>query len=126
MLNLLWIGLAGAIGTIARYLTSGLALRFFGMAYPYGTLSVNVLGSFVMGLLVEFSLSSSAISPTLRLVLTTGFLGGFTTYSSFNQETIQQFQSGDYQKAFLYILMTLIFCLVAGYLGWGLARKFTS
>ena len=126
MINLLWIGVAGGLGTIARYLTSGLALRILGMAYPYGTLSVNVLGSFVMGLIVEFSLSSLAISPTLRLVLTTGFLGGFTTYSSFNQETIQQFQSGDYQKAFLYILMTLIFCLVAGYLGWGLARKMTG
>lgn len=126
MLNLFWIGIAGGLGSITRYLTSGLALRFFGMAYPYGTLSVNVLGSFLMGLIVEFSLASSSISPTLRLVLTTGFLGGFTTYSSFNQETIQQIQSGDYQKAFLYIMMTLVFCLAAGYLGWGLARKITG
>lgn len=123
MLNLLWIGLAGGIGSITRYFTSGLALRMFGMAYPYGTLSVNVVGSFLMALIVELSLSSSAISPALRLTLTTGFLGGFTTYSSFNQETIQQIQSGDYHKAILYILMTVIFCLVAGYLGWGIGKK---
>ncbi len=126
MLNLLWIGLAGGLGTIARYLSSGLALKIFGMAYPYGTLSVNVLGSFLMGLIVELSLSSASIPPALRLILTTGFLGGFTTYSSFNQETIQQFQSGDFHKALLYIMMTLIFCLIAGYLGWGFARKITG
>ncbi len=124
MWTLFWVSLAGAGGTLARYLLSGLAMQWMGISYPYGTLTVNVAGSFLMGLLIELSLSTSFVSPSARLILATGFLGGFTTYSSFNQETIQQIQSGDYQKAFLYILMTLLFCLVAGYLGWGIARKF--
>ena len=126
MLNLLWIGIAGGIGSVARYLMSSFALRIFGMTYPYGTLSVNVVGSFLMGLIMESSLSSSTISPTLRLILTTGFLGGFTTYSSFNQETLQQLQSGDYQKTFLYILLMFVFCIAAGFSGWVIARKFVG
>ncbi len=126
MLNLLWIGIAGGLGSIARYLISGTAVQWLGNSYAHGTLIVNVLGSFLMGFLVEFSTSSSFISPTFRLIIATGFLGGFTTYSSFNQETIQHLQSGDYPKAFLYIMMTLVFCLIAGYLGWGLARKITG
>ena len=84
MARLLWICLGGAVGTGARYLLSGWLLRWLGPAFPYGTLAVNVLGSFLMGVLMHLALSTGSFSPTLRLTLTTGVLGGFTTYSTFN------------------------------------------
>lgn len=126
MLNLFWIGLAGGIGTIVRYLVGGFALRYLGTAMPYGTFTVNLVGSFVMALVIGFSLNNPGISPSLRLILTTGFLGGFTTYSSFNQETLLELQAGNYQKAFTYIFMTFIFCLVAGSFGWALGRRLST
>jgi len=126
MFNLLWIGLAGGLGSITRYLVGGFALRYLGTSFPYGTLTVNLVGSFMMALIVELSLSSSWIPPGLRLILTTGFLGGFTTYSSFNQETVQSLQAGDYSKAFLYASSTLALCLTAGFLGWGLGRRLSA
>lgn len=126
MVNIFWIGLAGGIGSIARYLVALFAVRYLGTSLFYGTFAVNLVGSFVMGMVVGLSLTHPALSPNLRLILTAGFLGGFTTYSTFNQETLVQLQSGNYQKAFLYIFLTLFLCLAAGYLGWGMGRKISG
>lgn len=82
-----WICLGGAIGTGARYLLSGWMLRVAGPGFPYGTLAVNVAGSFLLGLLMQVSLATDSFPPTLRVVLATGVMGGFTTYSAFNYET---------------------------------------
>ncbi len=84
MERFLWICLAGAVGTGARYLTQVWATKTLGLTFPWGTLIVNLVGSFLLALLMQVALTSDRISPTLRLVLATGFLGGFTTYSSFN------------------------------------------
>ena len=81
-----WICLGGAAGTGARYLLSGWTLAAFGVAFPWGTLSVNVIGSFLLGLLMPVGVATPLLSPTLRLALTTGVMGGFTTYSTFNSE----------------------------------------
>lgn len=126
MVNVFWIGLTGGLGSIARYLVGLFAVRYLGLPLFYGTFTVNLIGSFIMGMLISLSLSHPAMSPNLRLILTVGFLGGFTTYSTFNQETLMQLQSGNYQKAFLYIFLTLFLCLAAGYLGWGIGRKFSG
>ena len=117
MARLLWICLGGAAGTGARYLLSGWLLRAAGPGFPWGTLAVNVLGSFLLGLIMQVSLTTGLIPPTLRLVLTTGVLGGFTTYSTFNYETLQYLQQNDWLAAFTNVAVTLLVCLAAGISG---------
>jgi fluoride exporter len=116
-MKLVAICLAGAAGTLCRYLISVAALRYLNPAFPFGTLLVNLLGSFFLGLLMQVSLTSPNFSPTLRLALSVGFLGGFTTYSSFNQETLQLVQTGQGLKALLHVATTLVGCLTAGWVG---------
>jgi CrcB protein len=122
MARLLWICLGGAIGTGARYLLSSWLFRVAGPGFPYGTLAVNVIGSFLLGLILQVSLTSEGISPTLRLALTTGMLGGFTTYSTFNHETLVFLQEGAWLRGFAYLAITLVACLLAGLLGLACGR----
>jgi CrcB protein len=117
MARFLWICLGGAVGTGARYLLSGWVLRLAGPGFPYGTLAVNVIGSFLIGLVMQVSLSTDLIPPTLRLTLTTGLMGGFTTYSAFNYETLQLVQEGSWPLAAANLGITVVSCLVAGALG---------
>lgn len=121
MARLLWICLGGAIGTGARYLLSGWLLRITGSVFPYGTLAVNVIGSFLLGFLMEAALAAD-FPPTLRLALTTGVMGGFTTYSTFNYETLQLFQEDAWLLGFANLGITVIACLVAGVLGLAAGR----
>lgn len=115
--RLLWVCLGGALGSGARYLVSQAALSLLGPSFPYGTLVVNVLGSYAIGLVMHVGLESSLLSPTLRILLTTGVLGGFTTYSTFNYETLQMAVEGDWRLALLNVLATLLACLLAGAAG---------
>ncbi|HRC88000.1 MAG TPA: CrcB family protein [Thermoanaerobaculia bacterium] len=117
MSRLLWICLAGAAGTAARYLLSGWVLRLAGPGFPWGTVTVNVLGSFLISLILQAGLGSPGLPSTLRLALTTGFLGGFTTYSTFNYETLQLFDQGAWYLATWNLLGTAASCLLAGWLG---------
>jgi len=116
------ICLAGAAGTGARYLIQVGAAKAFGQAFPYGTLLVNLVGSFLISLVMALALSGERISPTLRLVLTTGFLGGFTTYSAFNYEILALFEQKAYVPSVVYLALTVIGCLVAGLFGLGAGR----
>ena len=118
----LLICLGGAAGTGARYLTTVYAAVAFGPSFPAGTLIVNVVGSFLIGLVMETSRSTSMIGPDLRLVLTTGFMGGFTTYSAFNEESLAMFRSGAWRMALTNISVTLAACLIAGAAGMALGR----
>jgi CrcB protein len=122
MARFLWICLGGAAGTGARYLMSGWVLQRLGGSFPYGTLSVNVLGSFLLGVIMQVALTTGLFSPTVRLALTTGALGGFTTYSTFNYETLQYLQGGAWLYGFLNVLATVLGCLIAGALGLFAAR----
>ncbi len=97
-------------------------LRWFGPAFPFGTLTVNVVGSFLLGAIMELGLGYGAIPPDLRVILATGVMGGFTTYSSFNYETLGFFQRGAWLLGSTYFLTTAIGCLVAGVLGTASAR----
>jgi len=123
MSRFLWICVGGAAGTGARYLLSGWILQRLGGAFPYDTLSVNVVGSFVLGVLMQVALATQLLSPTLRLALTTGAMGGFTTYSTFNYETLKYFQEGAFLFGFLNILVMVLACLAAGALGFIGARS---
>jgi CrcB protein len=117
-----WICLGGAVGTGARYLLSGWMLAALGTAFPWGTLAVNVIGSFLLGAIMHVGLATPLLSPTARLTLSTGVMGGFTTYSSFNYETIRQLQDGAWPVALTYVVVTLLGCLFAGWAGLTLAR----
>jgi len=123
MSRLLWICLGGAVGTAGRYLLGDWLMRVAGPAFPWGTLAVNVLGSFLLGVVMQLALSTDWISPTLRLALSTGVLGGFTTYSSFNHETLRLLEGGSWLLAGANLVGTLAGCLVAGMLGMALARS---
>ena len=123
MSRFLWICAAGALGTGARYLLSGWALALLGAGFPYGTLAVNVVGSFLIGLVMQIGLATSLLSPTLRMTLTTGFIGGFTTYSTFNYETIRYVQDGAWKLAVGNVVITLAACLAAGFAGIALGRS---
>ena len=122
MERFLLICVAGAAGTGARYLIQLGTAKAFGQTFPYGTLIVNVAGSFLLALLMQLALSGDRISPTLRLVLATGFLGGFTTYSSFNYETLALFEQRAFGPAAVYFAATVIGCLAAGLLGFAAGR----
>ncbi len=93
-MRLFWIALGGAVGTCARYLLSGWALDRFGPSFPFGTLAVNVIGSFLLAGLMYVGVEAGMMQPTLRLALTTGVMGGFTTYSTFSYETMRYLQDG--------------------------------
>ena len=114
---------AGALGSGARYLV---ALWLGGRAFPYATLAVNLAGSFAIALVLELSIRIAGFPPNLRLALATGFLGGFTTYSSFNYESTALLQGGQALRGLLYIGATLIGCFGTGLLGLLLARRVTG
>lgn len=113
----LWICLGGAAGTGARYWLSGFVLRQAGPGFPFGTLAVNTIGSFLLGFLMEVGASGGLIAPTLRITLTTGVMGGFTTYSTFNYETIEYVREGAWALAAGNVVTTVLICLAAGFAG---------
>jgi CrcB protein len=122
MSRFFWICVGGAAGTGARYLVSGWALALMGPAFPWGTLVVNVTGSFLLGGLMHLALTTRLLAPTLRLALTSGVLGGFTTYSTFNYETLQYLREGALAIGIANILLTVGACLAAGVGGLALAQ----
>ena len=123
MPQFLWICLGGALGTGARYLLSGWVLKMLGPSFPFGTLAVNVIGSFLVAALMVVGTETTLMPPTLRLVLTAGVLGGFTTYSAFSYETLKSFQDGAWQVAALNVFVTVVGCFAACLLGWVCARR---
>ena len=113
----LLVCLGGALGSGARYLVSSWAARALGPDFPRGTLIVNVTGSFLLAAIMTASLSTDAVPPDLRLFFGAGILGGFTTYSSFNYETIALVQQGSPGLAALNLGLTMLGCLGAGLAG---------
>ena len=123
MTRLLLIGLAGALGTCTRYLVGLAAGRAFGAGFPFGTLIVNLAGCFLIAAITEVALTTDLISPTLRLTLTTGFMGGLTTYSSFNLETTGLLQDRAWYAGLVNFSATVLGCFLAGLLGLAVARR---
>src|SRR5262245_4547776 len=111
MSRLLLVCLGGAIGTGARYGIALWAPRALGTSFPYGTFIVNVVGSFLIGAVMAFG-----FSPTTRLFLTTGIMGGFTTYSAFNFETLELLRGGAPLVAAANLVGTVVVCLLSGML----------
>jgi CrcB protein len=122
VMKTLWIGLGGALGSMARYHLDGWLQTRLGTGFPYGTLAVNLVGSFLLVLLMFVGLRTDVIPPVARIALATGVLGGFTTYSTFNYETLRYFQNGAWAMGTMNAAITLFGCLAAGLLGWALGR----
>lgn len=122
-MHLLYIAVFGALGCLSRYAVSGWTYRLAGQALPFGTLAVNVAGSFLIGLIMEASLRSSLISADLRMGLTIGFLGGFTTFSTFSYETFRLLEEGSFWQAGGNVLLSVGLCLLGTWLGIVAARQ---
>ncbi len=117
MLTVISIAVLGALGCVTRYYLSGWTYEKMGWQFPWGTLSVNVVGAFIIGLLMELSLRSAHIPPTLRIGLVTGFLGGLTTFSTFSYETFRLLETGNYLTAFSNVIVSVSICLFFTWMG---------
>ena len=120
--QILLVAIGGAVGSVARHLVGVASLRLFGPAFPFGTLIVNLVGAFVMGVFVELLARRFGASNDLRLLIATGVLGGFTTFSSFALDTAALWERGEVISSFVYVATTLVLGLAALFLGLGLAR----
>lgn len=117
------ICLGGAIGSGARFAMSAAIAAVLGSGFPFGTITVNILGSFLMGGVMYTSTVSDLFTPAVRVVLTSGFLGGFTTYSAFNYETVLFLQQNMWGRALANVGVTILTCLAAGIAGIAAARR---
>ncbi len=122
MSRLLLVCAGGAIGSGARYLVGTWAHATWGAAFPWGTLAVNAVGSFAIALVLVLGPEVGVLRPEATLFLTVGVLGGFTTYSSFNNETLSLAQRGEWGRAAAYVAVTVLAGWVAGVGGLLLGR----
>ena len=116
------IAAGGALGAVGRYLVVGQVAHWFGHGFPYGTLAVNVLGSFAMGLVVELSALVWSPSPELRAFLAVGFLGAFTTFSTFSMETVLLYDRGAFAACAAYIVTSVLLSVAAFFAALQLVR----
>jgi fluoride exporter len=121
-----WLAVAvgGAIGSVGRFWLTIVMTALTGPRFPWGTLLINVAGSFVIGLVAGFTLTPArvAVHPDVRIFLMTGVCGGFTTFSAFSLQTLELMQSGDIAPALGYAISSVVLCVVATYAGWALGR----
>jgi CrcB protein len=118
-----WVALGGAIGSMARYACSVSALRWLGVGFPWGTLFVNVTGSFAIGLLAALVAADGRplLGADARAFLLVGVLGGFTTFSSFSLETLTLARGGAIGAAALNVALSLVLCVGGAWLGFASA-----
>jgi fluoride exporter len=115
--SILLVGIGGFVGSIARYLVSILLAGYASTVFPFATLIVNLAGCFLIGLLFALSERGNILSPEWRIFLTTGFCGGFTTFSTFSYESLRLMNDGEYLYMALYVLISVIIGLAATYIG---------
>lgn len=116
MNNILFVALGGSIGAVFRYLISIFMVQLFGSAFPFGTLLVNILGSFMMGIIYALG-QVSEVSPEIKAMVGVGLLGALTTFSTFSNETLLLIQGGAWLKAFFNITLNLSLCIFMVFLG---------
>ena len=123
MTQLIAIAGAGAIGALLRFWMSGWVYGLFGRDFPYGTLAVNVAGSLLMGVSFALLVERLGSAPEWRALVMIGFLGAFTTFSTFSLETVQLLEGGALGRAMINVLSSVAFCLVATWLGIVVGRQ---
>ncbi len=122
MQNYLLVGIGASIGGMFRYGISKHIAKIIPILYPFGTLAVNVIGSFIIGLLIFYFADKGYISPEAKLLLTTGFCGGFTTFSTFSLETMNLLQDSQYKLAGVNIVLNVVLSLGAVILAFYLSK----
>ncbi|MFN2567463.1 MAG: fluoride efflux transporter CrcB [Gemmatimonadaceae bacterium] len=118
-----YVALGSAAGGVARFLLGAFVQQRAGAAFPVGTLVVNVTGSLLLGFLIRYALGTPAIGPEVRALLTAGFCGGYTTFSTFTYETAALLEDGQYERAALYVASSVFLSLIGMYAGFVAARE---
>lgn len=124
----LWIAVGSALGGMARYWCTGAATRLFGETFPWGTLLINILGSFIIGLFVALTGPDgrNVVDPNIRAFVTVGLCGGYTTFSAFSLQTMVLMQEGEWLHAGGYIVGSVVLCLLFVWLGHVLATQLNA
>ena len=122
MYTYLAIAFGGALGAVSRYWLTVSIERFNGTGFPLGTFMVNLLGSFLIGLLYILFAEKLSVADQWRPVIITGFLGAMTTFSTFSLDALLLFQQGQYNTALFYVLSSVMICIFAAYVGMQIAR----
>ncbi|MES2479984.1 MAG: fluoride efflux transporter CrcB [Bacteroidota bacterium] len=121
--NIIYIGIGGGLGSICRYLLSLAAMKWMGTAFPIGTFLINIIGSLLIGLFLGF-FDKNLLGDSTRLLLITGFCGGFTTFSAFSSENLNLILSGNWFTAILYSLLSVLLGISAVWLGYKMSASF--
>ena len=123
-MRIFWaVAVGAAAGGVSRYYLSFAVQQRLGATFPWGTLLINVTGSLLLGFLMRYALATPGVSAEMRLLLTTGFCGGYTTFSTFSYETAMLLEDGQYERAAAYALASVIVALLATFCGFILARE---
>jgi fluoride exporter len=118
-----YIALGSAVGGASRFLLGALIQQKAGTTFPVATLLINISGSLVLGLVLRYAIATPAITPEVRALLTTGFCGGYTTFSTFSYETATLLEDGDYARAALYVISSVLASVLGTFAGFALARE---
>ncbi len=121
-----WVAAGGAAGAAMRYLVMIAAAHLWGITFPWGTLTVNVVGSFILGALVEVMALTWSVSEGVRAFLVVGMLGAFTTFSTFSLDVVTLYERGEWGLAIAYVLASVILSVAALFAGLALARAALS
>ncbi|WP_100550918.1 fluoride efflux transporter CrcB [Caedibacter taeniospiralis] len=127
MLAVLLVGLGGSLGSISRFWVAELAAKYLGRSFPFGILFINVVGCLLIGVMAALLLQErfflNMATHHLRALVVTGFLGGFTTFSSFSLDTLMLLQKGEWLKALSYIVLSVVISLIAVAIGFYLTQR---
>jgi CrcB protein len=124
MSKLAWyVAIGSGIGGVVRLLLGNFIQQRAGSSFPLGTLVINITGSFILGFVIRYALATPSVTPEMRALLTTGFCGGYTTFSTYSFETATLIEDGRYERASLYILLSVGVALLGTFGGFATARQ---
>ena len=123
MLIWLYVAAGSALGGVSRYIVGSAVQDRFGLAFPAGTLIVNITGSLLLGFFLRVAFGGTQMSPETRLFLMTGFCGGYTTFSTFSSETAAMLETGQYRRAVVYVTLSVVLSVLATFAGFALAQS---
>ena len=118
-----YVAIGSALGGVSRYLLGGAVQRLLDMSFPVGTLFVNISGSFLLGALLRYALETPGLTPEIRSLLTIGFCGGYTTFSTFSYETVALLKDGEWARAGFYAAASVLLSVAATFVGLAIARE---
>lgn len=124
MLKIICVGMGGFIGAVTRYLVTGWVEKLFKGTFPFGTLTVNLIGCFLLGFIYTLTLEREIVDPLIRIAITTGFLGALTTFSTFSYETLALLEGKNYFLGLGNVVISLLLGLFLAWLGIAIARMF--